>query len=204
VARTAGQVEAVAAEIAAAGGTALALPGDVADAESVAAFCAAAREKFGRIDILVNNAGVFKVASVAETTLEDWDTILGVNARGPFLCIQQVLPEMMARRSGVIINIASQAGLKHYPRQGAYCASKHALVGLTRVLADEMREYNVRVAAICPGGVATELVFRERPDWGPDQLMSPDDIAECVAWIAQLPLRMAVDILPVRRWLTVP
>lgn len=204
VARTVEQIEAVVREIAAAGGQAVALPGDVADPESVRAFFAQARAQLGPIDLLVNNAGAFKVASVADTTLEDWDRIMAVNARGPFLCIKEVLPEMMARRSGVIINIASQAGLKHYPNQGAYCASKHALVGLTRTLADEMRAYHVRVAAICPGGVDTELVATARPDWQPDELMAPEDIAECVVWLAQLPPRAAVDVLPVRRWQTAP
>lgn len=204
VARTGEQVERTARLVAEAGGEALALEGDVACEESVARFTAAAVCRLGDIDILVNNAGVFSVTPLAETTLEQWDRTMGVNARGVFLCIKAVLPAMVARQDGCIINIASMASLKPYTNQGAYVASKHAVLGLSKVLADEMREYGVRVTAICPGGVDTDLVRSQRPDWEPELLMGPEDVAQCAVYVAKLSPRAAIDVLPIRRWPAAP
>lgn len=183
---------------------AIALEGDVASEESVADFVAEATRQLGEIDILINNAGAFALSSVAETTIEDWDHIMGVNARGVFLCAKAVLPAMIARQDGCIINIASMAALKPYPNQSAYCASKHAVLGFSKVLADEMREHNVRVTAICPGGVDTDMVRAQRPDWEPEMLMAPEDVAGAAVFVAKLSPRAAIDVLPMRRWAASP
>ncbi|NSW54981.1 MAG: SDR family oxidoreductase [Armatimonadetes bacterium] len=204
VARTLAQVEDAAAEIRSTGGQALALQGDVSDPRSVQAVVSRVENHWGPVDILVNNAGAFAVKSVLDTSLEDWDHIQSVNARGPFMLVKAVLPGMVQRRSGCIINIASMASLKPYPEQAAYCASKHALLGFSKVLADEMRAHNVRVTAICPGGVDTDLVREQRPDWSPEQLMSPEDVAEAAVYVANLSPRCAVDVLPMRRWPAAP
>lgn len=204
VSRTLEQVEETARIIRDRGGEALALGADVASEESVGELMNAAARRLGDIDILVNNAGILTVKSVEETSVEEWDRIMGVNARGPFLCAKAVLPGMIARGDGCIINIASMASLKPYAGQGAYCASKHALLGFSKVLADEMREHGVRVTAICPGGVATDMVRGERPDWDPEDLMSPEDVAGCAVFAAKMSPRAAIDVLPVRRWLAAP
>lgn len=204
VARSGDQVEQTADLVRQAGAESLALVGDVADEHSVADFMSAAVCRLGDIDVLVNNAGVFAVKPIAETTIEDWDLAIGVNARGVFLCIKAVLPGMIARREGCVINIASMASLKPYPNQGAYVASKHAVLGLSKVLADEMRPHGVRVTAICPGGVDTDLVRTQRPDWEPEMLMGPEDVAQCAVYVANLSPRAAIDVVPMRRWPAAP
>lgn len=204
VSRTLEQVLQTAHMAADLGAESLALHGDVSQPQSVDQFVAAAAEALGPIDILVNNAGAFAVKPLAETTLEDWEAIMAANATGPFLCAKAVLPSMMERRSGCIINIASMASLKPYPNQGAYVASKHALLGFSKVLADEMRQFGVRVTAICPGGVDTDMVRDERPDWSPEDLMSPDDVASAAVYVAKLSPRAAIDVLPMRRWPAAP
>ena len=204
VSRTLSQVQETAELAAAEGARTIAVAGDVAVEESVAEFVAEAVDQLGDIDILVNNAGVFTAKPLAQTSVEEWDHTMGVNVRGVFLCTKAVLPGMMAKADGCIMNIASMASLKPYALQAAYCASKHAVLGLSKVLADEMREHNVRVTAICPGGVDTDLVRSERPDWEPEMLMEAGDVAACAVFVAKLPPRAAVDVLPVRRWLAAP
>ena len=132
---------------------------DVGDPASVRAAFAAAVRELGPVEILVCNAGQAVTGPVQEITLEGWDHLLRVNLTGPLLCIQQVLPAMIAARSGRIVNIASTAGLKGYARVGAYCTSKHGLVGLTRALAAETARQGVTVNAVCPGYTAdTDMV----------------------------------------------
>ena len=131
-----------------------ALAVDVTDADAVRAAFAVAVAKLGPIGILVNNAGVAPASAFADLTLESWERTLRVNLTGPMLCTQQVLPAMIAARSGRIVNIASTAALTGYRDVAAYCASKHGLVGLTRSLAAETARHGVTVNAVCPSYVA--------------------------------------------------
>ncbi|MGH8933856.1 MAG: SDR family NAD(P)-dependent oxidoreductase [Egibacteraceae bacterium] len=142
---------ATAETIGAAGGTAVSVGVDVADEGSVAAAFAQARARAGAIDTLVNVAGVWAGGSVTEISVTDWDRTMAVNTRGPFLCARAVLPEMVQRRVGVIVNIASTAAFKGTRRAGAYNASKAALIGLTKNLALDYAEYGIRAVAIGPG-----------------------------------------------------
>jgi len=203
-ARTAAQLEAAAAECEAAGARALALPGDVSDPESVAHVVTTTLEQLGRIDVLVNNAAVFQVTALADTSLEDWDRTIAVNLRGVFLYARAVLPHMRARGSGCILNMASLAGQKPYLHQGAYCASKHAVVGLSKVLAAELQPDGIRVTALCPGGVDTALVRAQRDDVDFSEYMRPETIARICVFLAQLPPDAAIDELLVRRRLASP
>ncbi|MBN1675382.1 MAG: SDR family oxidoreductase [Kiritimatiellae bacterium] len=203
-ARTRQQIEAVAAEIAAAGGRATAVPADVAREEEVDALFSAIREQHGRIDILINNAGIGLFGRVAEIHAADFDRVLQVNLRGTFLCCRQAMRMMIPRRRGTIINVASVVGVNGYPSQGAYTASKHGVMGLTKTLAVEAQEHGIRVSAVLPGGVDTELVGRARPDLDRGALMQPDDIAQAVAYLLSLSDRAAVDQILIRRRMSAP
>jgi NAD(P)-dependent dehydrogenase (short-subunit alcohol dehydrogenase family) len=153
-ARSAGEVEAVAAEIQQAGGRAVAVTADVAREEDCDRIVGTARGKFGGVHILVNNAGIFgPVKPAEEITPAEWDEALAINLRGPFLLSRLVLPEMYARKSGVILNISSIAAKMAYAWEAPYAASKAGLLGLTRCLAAEGARKGVRVNAICPGPV---------------------------------------------------
>jgi NAD(P)-dependent dehydrogenase (short-subunit alcohol dehydrogenase family) len=136
----------------------LALPIDVGDLQQIDAMVRRAIETFGRIDIAVNNAGVTRRADLMDLTEQDWDRIHRVNAKGVFFCLQRVAREMIPRRSGRIINIASIAG-KGYAgtSNAAYAASKGAVIALTKTASQQLGRYNINVNAICPGVTRTAL-----------------------------------------------
>ena len=144
--------EAIAAEI---GG--LALQADVADAEAVATLVERTGEELGPIDVLVNNAGITRDTLIARMSDEDWDAVLGTNLRGIFHTCRAVARPMMRQRSGAIVNMTSVVGLRGNPGQTNYAASKAGIIGLTKSLARELGSRGVRVNAVAPGYVTTEL-----------------------------------------------
>jgi NAD(P)-dependent dehydrogenase (short-subunit alcohol dehydrogenase family) len=143
----------------AAGARALALTLDVTDAASIAAALERTTRELGPVDVLVNNAGVAESAQFVKTEPDFWDRHFAVNVRGPYLLTRAVLPGMLERRWGRVINVASLAGLFGSPYVTAYTASKHALVGFTRALATEVSGKGVTVNALCPGFTATDIVW---------------------------------------------
>ena len=149
-----------AAEVRALGARALAVELDVTEPDVVRAAHDRVVAELGAVDVLVNNAGIAESAPLARTDLALWERHLRVNAAGPYLCTREVLPGMLARGWGRVINVASLAGLYGAPYVTAYTASKHALVGFTRALAAEVSGKGVTVNAICPGYVATEMTWR--------------------------------------------
>jgi 3-oxoacyl-[acyl-carrier protein] reductase len=147
-----------AAAIEAAGGEALALATDVADEAAVAAMAAAALERFGRVDVLMNNAGILdEFEPAAETSTETWDRVLGVNVFGQFFTSRALLPQMVERGDGAIINVASTAGLNGGNGGAAYTTSKHAVIGFTRQLCFDYARKGIRCNVICPGAVETGM-----------------------------------------------
>jgi NAD(P)-dependent dehydrogenase (short-subunit alcohol dehydrogenase family) len=132
---------------------------DVTDADSIVAAVERTNRELGPVDVLVNNAGVAESAQFVKTEPDFWDRHFAVNVRGPYLLTRAVLPGMLERRWGRIVNIASLAGLFGAPYVTAYTASKHALVGFTRALATEVSGKGVTVNALCPGFTATDIVW---------------------------------------------
>jgi glucose 1-dehydrogenase len=177
-ARTQSQTEAVAAELKAAGHKAAAIAADVSQESDCQAIVSAARKQFGHVDVLVNNAGVLgPVKPVEEISPKEWDEVIAINLRGPYLLSRLVLPEMYQRGSGAIINVSSVAAKAALQWNSPYAASKAGLVGLTRTLAAEAARKGVRVNAICPGPVPeTEMSqalgkgIAERLHADPDEL----------------------------------
>jgi NAD(P)-dependent dehydrogenase (short-subunit alcohol dehydrogenase family) len=159
-ARTRGEVERTAAELEHEGATSLAVELDVTEPTAVAHAVQRVATALGPIDVLVNAAGIAESVPFARMALEHWERHLRVNATGPYLLARDVLPGMLERRWGRIVNIASIAGLVGAAYVAAYVASKHALVGLTRALAVEIAGRGVTVNAVCPGYVATDLTWR--------------------------------------------
>ena len=182
-----------------AGGTATAIITDMDSEAQIVALFERVHEQ-GALDILVNNAGVGRFGKVVDVAAEDLDQVMQTNLRGPFLCCREAMKLMVLRASGYIINVSSVVGFKGYPEQAAYAASKHAIMGLTKSLAAEAQAHGIRVSAICPGGVDTELVAQARPDLDRSILMAPEDIAHTVLFLLSLSGRnAAVDEIYIRR-----
>jgi 3-oxoacyl-[acyl-carrier protein] reductase len=198
-ARTASQLESAAEEIRCSGAAAVPVPTDLADERDIRSLFDRIGNEAGRLDILINNAGVGIYGPVVDFTSADFDTVMRVNAKAAFLCCQQALRLMIPKKSGTIINISSVVGFKGYPNQAAYTASKHAVLGLTKSLAVEAQEHGIRVSAILPGGVDTEMVAKARPDLDPNILLQPEDIAHTVLFLLSLSDRAAIDQIYIRR-----
>jgi fengycin family lipopeptide synthetase B len=157
-ARAIEKLQQTAEKVAEAGGKAEIVVTELAEEESIKNLIRVTDEKFGQLDILINNAGITHTANFDEVTTEDWDYCMRVNARAPFLLCRDALPLLRKSQTGYIVNISSVVGVKGYPLQSAYTASKHALCGMTKSLAEELNGSNIRVHLLCPGGVDTELI----------------------------------------------
>jgi NAD(P)-dependent dehydrogenase (short-subunit alcohol dehydrogenase family) len=153
-------LDGVVAEVVKGGGRAAAFNCDVADPGQIGMAIEGTRRELGPVDVLVNNAGIAPSASVLKTSLATFKQVLDVNLTGSFLCMQAVLPEMIERRWGRVVNVASTAAKHAIRYTSAYCASKHGLLGLTRVAALEVAEKGVTINAVCPSWVLTEMVER--------------------------------------------
>ena len=159
-ARSEDEIHTVANEIGKAGGQAIPVSCDVTSALSVAAAVQETTQRFDPVDILVNNAGYVDSAPLTRVTEETWNRTIAVNLTGTFLCVREMLPSMINRKRGRIINIASTAAEIGYPYTAAYCAAKHGVLGLTRATALEVASKGITVNAICPGWVDTEMTAR--------------------------------------------
>ena len=158
----------------------LAIPGDLTNPDFIRTGVQKAVANAGGIDILINNAGVAQNTAFEDISLEEFDKIMAINLRTPFILTQQVLPYLKKSESATIINIASVVSHAGYPQQSIYTASKHALLGMTKSIASEYYKDNIRVHAIAPGGVYTDMVKVSRPDLTSDGMILPSDIADIV------------------------
>jgi NAD(P)-dependent dehydrogenase (short-subunit alcohol dehydrogenase family) len=161
---------AVAETIRHSGGRARSIAADVSRADDCRSVVEVTVEAFGRLDLLVNNAGIIRRATIVDTTEEQWDRVMAVNVKSIFLLSKYAVPEIAACGGGAIINISSGWGLKGGPRAAAYCASKGAVVQLTRAMAIDHAAQNIRVNCICPGDTDTAMLRHEAR-----QLGEPED-----------------------------
>lgn len=186
------KAKAVAEEIIAAGGRALAVGGDVADEGAVNAFVAAGAAAFGSASVLVSCAGHVHQAPFLQIEPADFDRMFAVHVRGAYLCARAVLPAMLAQRSGVIVNVASQLGQIGGIELAHYSAAKAAIIGLTKALAREFSSAGVRINAVAPGPIETPLVMALSADWRRrkaaelplQRFGQPEEVAATVAFLA--------------------
>jgi NAD(P)-dependent dehydrogenase (short-subunit alcohol dehydrogenase family) len=174
------------AQIHADGGQAISIPTDVTDESQVDRLIADTVRRFGRLDILVNNAGIGGGGRIIDTSTETFDRVIATNLRGTFLCARAGLGQMMRNGGGVILNMSSVAGVQAWAGTGAYSASKHGIMALTKAMADEGRPDKIKVCAICPGGVADELVDAPPIEIERSGAISPFDVAETCVYLATL------------------
>ena len=179
-------------------GGALELPGDLLDVEYAQSCVDKTAAAFGGLDILVNNAGVALSRPFEKTSLEEFERVMDTNVRAPFVVSQRALP-YLRRAQGRIINIASVVAHKGYPLQSAYAASKHALLGLSKSMANELYKDGVRVHVVSPGGVYTDMAKVARPDLEPDGLITAGEIAGTVMFLLSLDKNAVVDEICLHR-----
>jgi NAD(P)-dependent dehydrogenase (short-subunit alcohol dehydrogenase family) len=184
-ARTRTHLDEVSSEIAGLGGQVLAVEGDVAREDDVHALFEQVKQAYGRVDILVNCAAVVEKRPFLEMDVATWDRVLAVNLRGTFLCCQEAFRIMAQQRQGVIINLSSLSGVKgveKFPGMSAYNVSKSGVAGLTEILAVEGKPYNIRVSAVSPGAIDTDMLRQAAPQLKAG--MTPDDMAEILLFLA--------------------
>jgi 3-oxoacyl-[acyl-carrier protein] reductase len=203
LARNSSQLQSVANEIQGLGVKTSVVVADIANINAVHTAAAQIKKNLGPIDILINNAGTGTFAKFLEMEPTEWENIIKVNLLGVYYMTHAVLPDMIERQTGDIINISSTAGQRGAALTSAYSASKFGVMGLTESLMQEVRKHNIRVSALTPSTVATELAIANKlTDGNPEKVMQPEDLAELV--IAQLKLNRRVFIKEAGMWSTNP
>ena len=170
--------------------------GDVGDPEFVNASVQEILKRYGKIDILINNAGLGIFKEVVDASLEDYEKQVNANLYGIFNFSKAVLNGMIERKSGAIINISSLAGKNVFAGGAMYSATKHAVLGFTGCLMQEVRKYNIKVAAVCPGSVETDFHSGGSP--ASSKKLMPEDVADTVSLIVKLPQRALVSEMDIR------
>ena len=195
------KAKAVAEGIQSAGGKAAALKVDIAKEQEVSAAVQGALRAFGRLDILVNDAAIDFTVPIDELTVEEWDAVIRVNLRAPFLFSQLAARIMKAEGGGQIVNIASTAAKRTWPNASAYHASKWGLLGLSHALHAELRPFRIKVSAVVAGGMRTPFLLDRFPDIDPDVLQDPANVATTVRFLLTLPDETVipeVTVIPMR------
>jgi NADP-dependent 3-hydroxy acid dehydrogenase YdfG len=200
VARSADVLHRVADEIAQDGGRSAVVPADIADAGQVVSAVERARSELGPIGIVVSAAGTDVPASIEDLAVADWDRVLNVNLRAPYLLAQAVFADMRGLGGGTVVIVGSVAGRRGWPNAAAYCSSKFGLTGLTQVLNGEGRAHNIRACLLYPGGMDTNWGV-----WDPNgrtesaqpqpaaQALPPSDVADLITWICAAPPGMVLN-----------
>jgi 3-oxoacyl-[acyl-carrier protein] reductase len=198
--RDAAKLEETEAKLREAGVRAIAIAADVTRGNEVADLAARVESELGPIRLLVNNAGMGLFGPVHEKSEEEWDRLMNANLKSVFLVSRAVVPAMIRRGGGDIVNISSLAGKNVFAGGGIYCASKWGLQGLSGCMAEELREHGIRVSTVCPGSVATEFSGRGPKDSA--KVLKPEDVAHAVAMLAtqgEQSFVSSVELRPLRR-----
>lgn len=182
-------LEATLAQIEAAGGRGLAIQADVSIAADVQRMVDTTLQRFGALHIVVNNAGVGGGDHIHQQNIEDWDRVMAVNLRGPFLVARAALPLMRAQKQGHIIAISSGSGVDYFVGNGAYGVSKHALNALHEFIRRENEDFGIKVDTICPGFVDTPMVA-DYPDLNLEKCLTVEDVADLALWLLTRPARV--------------
>ena len=177
----------------------LMLPGDLTDQAFLDEGVARVIQQYGRTDVLINNAGMALNCSFEDVSEDQFDKIMKINVKAPYFLTQKLIPSLKKSNSATIINISSVVGHAGYPFQSAYTASKHALLGFTKSLASEYYQAGIRVHAICPGGVYTDMVKIARPDLTDEGMILPEDIADIIYFFLAHRGNAVVDEIIVHR-----
>ena len=172
---------------------------DLAEVAEVKAKIQAIAHEFGNIDILINNAGIGYTGNLSDTPLEDWQQVINVNLTGVFQCMMGILPGMRQQGQGTIINIASIAAKQAFAGWGAYCVSKAGLLSLSQTLAQEERANGIRVMAICPGSVNTEIwdTPTVKANFDRSQMLTPEIVAQTILHTVLLPQQAVIEELTI-------
>ncbi|MNE47902.1 Sepiapterin reductase [compost metagenome] len=203
LARTTTDLEAVADEIKTLGVKVLIVSADVANIDSVNNAVSLVEKEFGHIDILINNAGIASFGKFLELSPAEWEKIVQVNLFGTYYVTRAALPKMIERQTGDIVNISSTAGQRGAALTSAYSASKFGVLGLTESLMQEVRKHNIRVTALTPSTIATDMAKDlNLTDGNPEKVMQPEDFAELI--ISQLKLNRRVFVKEAGLWSTNP
>lgn len=192
-ARTQNTVEQVAADLRKSGKEAIAVPTDVTDADAVKDLILDTLDTYQGLDILINNAGNGIFGPVADFDPNDWDSVINSNLKGVYLCAKYALPHLLAQGGGQIINVLSIAAKVAFPASSAYCAAKAGALALSKVLAAEVRDQNIRVTAVLPGSVETPFWdnIPQHPDF--DKMLKPEHVAHTVLSVCQQPIGMVTE-----------
>ena len=185
--RTVSEVNAVRDEVKAAGGQVIAVPTDLSDPKQVEGLAKETLSAYGTVDAIINNAGWCPpLRLVQDTAIEDWDFAMNVNARGPFLLIKALLPTMLAKRNGHVINVSSDIARGGCATASAYGASKAAMISLGESLLDEVAGFGIRVTNMVPGTMNTNQRWDQDPDFPRETVMEPEDFAQLVVSLLKL------------------
>ncbi len=203
-ARDKDNLEILQAEIKSLGGEALCVPTDMSLEEDIKHLVSQTINTFGGLDIVINNAGLGIYDAVEKTSTETWDKLLNINARGPFILCRETIPHLRKQERSFIVNVSSVVGVRGYPNQAAYTASKHALMGFSKALAKEVQSDGIRVHVLLPGGVDTDMLSLARPDLDKSVLMKPEEIAQWVLFLVTRQGNATIDEVLIRREASVP
>ena len=192
-ARTQNTVEQVAEDLRNSGAEAIAVPTDVTDVDTVQNLIQRTLNAYQRLDILINNAGNGIFGPIVDFDPIDWDSVINSNLKGVYLCAKHALPHLLGQGSGQIINVLSIAAKVAFPASSAYCAAKAGALALTKVLAAEVRDKNIRVTAVLPGSVETPFWkdIPQHPDF--DKMLKPEHVANTVLSVCQQPVGMVTE-----------